>query len=208
MHQFQSLRYHLHIRLGHACDVAVWPVQTADEAELDRVAARFEDDRYSFGRGLCRKCRRSAGRSNHGHLTVYQIGRHGRQPIAATLRPPVFDNYVTAINVTGFAQPFEKGRGLSRVTLGRSEVEKTNNRHRRLLRTCRKRPRRRRTKKRDELASPHCLPPRLRHVTVAIYTGTREGVGLGDVRFGSKADMCGAIRYVRFAPNSGHVRCN
>ena len=28
-----------------------------------------------------------------------------------------------------------------------------------------------------------------------------------DVRFGSKADMCDAKWHVRFAPNSGHVRC-
>ena len=28
------------------------------------------------------------------------------------------------------------------------------------------------------------------------------------VRFGSKADMCGAKGHVRFTPNSGHVRCN
>ena len=29
-----------------------------------------------------------------------------------------------------------------------------------------------------------------------------------DVRFGSKADMCAAKRYVRFTPESGHVRCS
>ena len=28
------------------------------------------------------------------------------------------------------------------------------------------------------------------------------------VRFGSKADMCGAKRYVRFTPESGHVQCS
>jgi hypothetical protein len=28
-----------------------------------------------------------------------------------------------------------------------------------------------------------------------------------DVRFGSKADICAAIRHVRFTPESGHVRC-
>ena len=28
-----------------------------------------------------------------------------------------------------------------------------------------------------------------------------------DVRFGSKADMCRALGDVRFAPESGHVRC-
>ena len=30
----------------------------------------------------------------------------------------------------------------------------------------------------------------------------------GDVRFGSKADICSAKRHVRFTPESGHLRCN
>ena len=29
-----------------------------------------------------------------------------------------------------------------------------------------------------------------------------------NVRFGSKADICSAKRHVRFAPESGHVRCS
>ena len=33
-----------------------------------------------------------------------------------------------------------------------------------------------------------------------------RGRGGGYVRFGSKADMCGAKRHVCFAPNSGHVQ--
>src|SRR5262245_58770198 len=36
-------------------------------------------------------------------------------------------------------------------------------------------------------------------------------LGRGDVRFGSKADICGAKRHVHFTPNSdrksGHVQC-
>ena len=28
-----------------------------------------------------------------------------------------------------------------------------------------------------------------------------------NVRFGSKADICSAIRHVRFTPKSGHVQC-
>ena len=32
-------------------------------------------------------------------------------------------------------------------------------------------------------------------------------VQYGNVRFGSKADMCNAHRHVRFTPNSGHMRC-
>ena len=39
---------------------------------------------------------------------------------------------------------------------------------------------------------------------VAISTGGLEG---GFVRFGSKADICGAKRRVRFTPESGHVQC-
>ena len=37
------------------------------------------------------------------------------------------------------------------------------------------------------------------------YTFYSEGPT--NVRFGSKADMCGAIRHVRFNPESGHVQC-
>ena len=38
------------------------------------------------------------------------------------------------------------------------------------------------------------------------YTHYSEGPT--DVRFGSLADMCGAMRRVRFNPKSGHVQCN
>jgi hypothetical protein len=37
-------------------------------------------------------------------------------------------------------------------------------------------------------------------VTVTICTATREGVDLGNVRFGSKADSCSAATHVRFGP--------
>ena len=116
--QLQPLRRGLHVRLGHARDVAARPAKAGDEAEPDRVAARFEDDRNGRGRRLCRKRRRSAGRGNHGHLTMNQISRHRRQPIVLAFRPTVFDRHVLAIDVTGFAQPFEKGGQVSRVTLG------------------------------------------------------------------------------------------
>ena len=36
---------------------------------------------------------------------------------------------------------------------------------------------------------------------------TRMGRALRHVRFGSKADICGAKQHVRFTPNSGHVQC-
>ena len=107
--QLQPLRRYLHVRIGHARDIAARPVKAGDEAEPDRVGGHFEDDRNGRGRRLCRKRRRSGGRGNHGHLTMNQISHHRRQPISSTLRPAVFDRDVTAIDVTGFAQPFEKG---------------------------------------------------------------------------------------------------
>jgi hypothetical protein len=34
---------------------------------------------------------------------------------------------------------------------------------------------------------------------------TRIGKGVANVRFGSKADICGAQSHVRFTPQSGHL---
>src|SRR5215470_6770411 len=51
--------------------------------------------------------------ANHSHLTMHQITHHRRHLINSALRPAVFDRHVAAIDVTGFAQTFEKGRQLS-----------------------------------------------------------------------------------------------
>jgi hypothetical protein len=85
MQQLQPLRRYLHVCLSHARDVATWSSQTRDEADSDRIGARFEDDRNRRVRRLCRQRRRSAGRGNHGHLIMNQIGRHRRQPITSAL---------------------------------------------------------------------------------------------------------------------------
>jgi len=54
---------------------AAWPIKAGDEAEPDRVAAHFHDNRNACGRCLCRKRRRGRGCGNHGHLTMNQIRR-------------------------------------------------------------------------------------------------------------------------------------
>jgi hypothetical protein len=107
--QFQPLRRDFH-RLGHARDVAAWPVQTGDEAELDRIGAGFEHDRNGRGRRLRRQCRRGAGSGNYRDVTLNQIGRQRRQPVILALRPAVFDCNVAAIDVTGLTEPFDKSR--------------------------------------------------------------------------------------------------
>ena len=110
MQQLQPLRRYLHVRIGHARDVAAGPIKAGDEAELDRdrrpvaktigmvVVAAFAASTAGV-----------AGRGNHSHLTMNQISCHRRQPITSAIRPAIFDRDVTAIDVTGFAQPFEKG---------------------------------------------------------------------------------------------------
>jgi hypothetical protein len=138
--QLQPLRRCLHVRLGHARDIAARPAKAGDETEPDWVAARFEDDRNGRGCRLCRKRRGSAGRGNHGNLTMNQIGRHRRQPIILAFRPTVFDRYVLAIYVTSFAQPFEKGGQVPRIALGGSGIHEPNYRHLRLLGASRERP--------------------------------------------------------------------
>ena len=109
-------------------------LRACDEADPDRVGARFKDDRCRRGRRLCRKCARRTRRGNHSHLTMNQIGHHCWQPIVLAVRPAVFDRHAVAIDVTGFAQPCEKGRKFSRVILRRLGVEKPDHRRPRLLR--------------------------------------------------------------------------
>ena len=133
-------------------------LRLATRPSSNRVGAQFKDDRNGRGRRLCRQRRRSAGRGNHGHLTMNQISRHRRQPIILVLRPAIFDRDVAAFDVAGFAQPFEKSGQLPRVIFGRSRIDKPNHRHRRLLRTRRQRPRCRRAAK-SVMNSRRCMCP-------------------------------------------------
>src|SRR6516165_9827977 len=188
MQQFQPLRDYLPVQLSYAGDVAARPVKTGDEAELDRVAARFKDDRNGCGRRLRCECRRSAGRGNHGHLTMNQIGRHRRQLITAVPRPAVFDRHVAAINITVLAQPFEKGRQLPLITLRRSGVQKPDHRRRWLLRARRERPRRRAAQQRDELAPLHSITS---SAATSSLSGTLRPSTLAVVRLMTRSNLVG-----------------
>ena len=104
----------------------------------------MEDDRNRRCSRLCRKCRADcAGRDDHGGLTADQIFRQRRQPVEAPLRPSVFDRHITTLDVAGFGQALTKLSDGTRVLCGRTNVEEPDQRHRRLLRARRKRPRRR-----------------------------------------------------------------
>src|SRR5262245_53824068 len=156
--QLQPFRRYLYVQLRRARDIAAWPAQGADEAELHRICRGREDDGY---RGDCRfggERSRGTGRRDYLHLAMNQIGYQCRQSVVLPLRPPPFDRYVAALNVTGFAQPLAKcGDGPRVATLGPTGVDEPDHRQRRLLRARRERPRRRASEQRDELPPLHSI---------------------------------------------------
>src|SRR5262245_56468817 len=94
---------------GHARDVAAWLVEAGDEAELDRVAAAHEDDRYGRRRRLGRNARWGVGRGDHRHLPVYQISHEIRQSIVLVFRPAILDRHTLTLDVAAFAHALPEG---------------------------------------------------------------------------------------------------
>ena len=64
----------------------------------------------------------------------------------------VLDRHVLALDVAGFVEALAERSGIARGGLGRPGVDEADDRHRRLLRARRERPRRRAAEQRDELA--------------------------------------------------------
>ena len=145
------------LKKTHARDVAARPVEAGDEAVPDRVAPGREDDRHRRGCGLGRE-RRNGVPDDHGHRPANQIGHQSRQPIKLIFRRAIFDRDVLALDEACFLQALaERGHEVRRVGERRA-AEKSDHRHRRLLRARRERPRgRRAAEKRDELAPPHSI---------------------------------------------------
>src|SRR5262249_36655486 len=102
-------------------------------------------------------CRGEGGHGNHGHATADEVCHERRQAIVSALHPVVLNHHVLALDVTGFAEGFAEPSAKARRVLGRSGAEKADDRHRRLLRTRRERPRRRAAEQRDEVAAPHSI---------------------------------------------------
>src|SRR5215813_11523792 len=138
-------------------DIAARPVETGDEAELNRVAAACEDDRDRRSRRLGYDCRPGVMRSDHRHLTAYQIGCEVGQSVGLVLRPAILDHDILALDVAGFTNALPEC-GQKTCTIGRRPraAEEPDHRHRWLLRAHRKRPGDRRApEKRDEIAPFH-----------------------------------------------------
>src|SRR5215211_2115978 len=80
-------------------------------------------------------------RSDHRHLTAYQIGCEVGQSVGLVVRPAILDRHVLALDVTGFTKAFPEC-GQKACTIDRRRAaEESYHRHRWLLRTRRERPR-------------------------------------------------------------------
>jgi hypothetical protein len=73
-----------------------------------------------------------------------------------TLRPTVFDSDVLTFHEAGFVQAFAEGSHIGYVVVARTDAEKSDHRHRRLLPLRHERPcGSRAAEKGDEVAAPH-----------------------------------------------------
>src|SRR6516164_6121582 len=109
-------------------------------------------------------------RSDHRHLTAYQIGCEVGQSVVLVLRPAILDRHILALDVAGFTDAMPECGQIAR-TIGRRAAEEPDHWHRRLLRARRERPSSRQAaEKRDELAAPH------HSITSSARTSTDGGI--------------------------------
>src|SRR6516165_3188755 len=112
-------------------------------------------------------------RSDHRHLTAYQVSCEVGQSIILILRPAILDRHILTFDVPAFADALPECGHKTCSVGSRRTAKKPDHRHRYLLRTRRKRPRcRRATKKGYELAPLHVLPLSPRITPYHIVVGT------------------------------------
>src|SRR5262249_39779491 len=96
-------------------------------------------------------------RSDHRHLTAYQIGCEVGQYVVLVLRPAILDHNILALDVAGFAKALPECGQIACTIRKRRAAEEADHRHRRLLRPRRERPSGRAAKQRDEIAPSHSI---------------------------------------------------
>src|SRR5258708_7112491 len=94
-------------------------------------------------------------RSDHRHLTAYQIGCEVGQSVGLVLRPAILDRHILALDVAGFTKALAEYGQIPPCTIDRPDAEEPDHRHRRLLRASRERPCGRAAEQRDEVAALH-----------------------------------------------------
>src|SRR5215510_10732919 len=97
-------------------------------------------------------------RSDHRHLTAYQIGCEVGQYVVLVLRPAILDHNISALDVAGFTKALPECGQIACTISKRRAAEESDHRHCRLLRARRERPRCcRAAEQRDELATVHSI---------------------------------------------------
>ena len=141
MQQLQALCNCADSKRAHTGHIAARSGEARYEAKLDRVGAHHENDWDRWGRcfGSYRR-RRALGRHDHSHPTLNQIGRHDREPVVFALPPTIFDRHVPALDVASFGQALVKSSNQLAPGVQRRGIEKSDHRHRRLLRPRDERP--------------------------------------------------------------------
>src|SRR6516165_2009899 len=131
--------------------------KAGDQTKPDGVLADAEDDRDRCGRSLGRLSNGGlAGRSDNGYVPADEVSHECRQAIVSALQPVVLDHHVLALDVAGFVEGFAERSRIAPRGLGRPNIDEADDRHRRLLRACSKRPRSRRSAEQsDEIAPPN-----------------------------------------------------
>src|SRR6516225_10058639 len=146
--------------LGEEIDagrVAARPGKAGDQTKRDRVLANAEDDRDRCGRSFGGLGSSGvAGRSDNSDAPARELSHERRQAIVSPIQPMVLDRHVLALDVAGFVEAFTERSGNARGGIGRPNVDEADDRHRRLLRARRERPRGyRAAESQDELAPFH-----------------------------------------------------
>src|SRR5262249_1955190 len=136
----QHFRHDVAGKKAHAGNVAAGPVQTVDEAHLDRVTANSENDwnlscwRLGSYRCVVGHC------SNDRDSALDHIDSKRGKPISLTLGRSVLDYYVLAFDITDLAQALAELGQPTRVGFEWRGVEKRDHRYSRLLRPRSERP--------------------------------------------------------------------
>src|SRR5262249_2926497 len=129
----------------------------------------------------------TARRSDTGHATD-EVSHERRQPVVLAVQPVVLHCHILTLDVAGFVEAFAERSGLAHGGLGRPAVDEAHDRHRRLLRPRRKRPRCRAAEQRDELAPFHSITSSARTINVI---GTWSPIALAALRWMISSNFVG-----------------
>ena len=132
----QMLRPERDAERRDARDIRAWVIEAGDGPDRHRVRSHLENDGNRRGRRLQGCRRRDAIRDNGGRASANQIRRHFGQSIVLIVGRVQFDRQVATLDKTGFAQAVPQQAQAGRSTIGRSGVEISHQRQRRLLRAC------------------------------------------------------------------------